>query len=70
MSSTQENIARQVAALSSGTLASLTGLRSYAELDKVHAAFFDFATTGSVIYRNWQDAWRSFQATTAPALKG
>lgn len=70
MHSAQNDTIRQIAGLSSGTLASLTGLRRYDELDTIHAAFLDFAKknaeTSSAPFTNWQEAWRHFQAAAAP----
>ncbi len=74
MHSTQNNTMRQIAGLSSGTLASLTGLRRYDELDAVHTAFLHFAEksteTNSTPFKNWQEAWRHFQAAAAPHNAG
>ncbi len=48
--------------LSSGTIATLTGLNKYSDLDKVQGAFVDFVEeSGPGKFPNWQAAWRAFE---------
>lgn len=49
-----------ILALSSGTIAALTGYRNYGWIDYIHREFFAYARRGNRSWRNWQDAWRDF----------
>ena len=46
--------------LSSGTIATLTGLRSYSDIEKVQNKFVAFVKDSRGHYKNWQFAWRAF----------
>jgi hypothetical protein len=64
-------IIKDVAALSSGTLATLTGAREYRILDKIHTGFVIF--TKEQIphrrWRHWQDAWDAYEEQRAARLE-
>jgi len=55
-------LAQEALALSSGTLATLTGYAEYAQLDTVHVAFVAFCERHSG-HATWQAAWTAFQAS-------
>jgi len=46
--------------LSSGTIANLTGLRHYDDIDQVQARFVQFTIEHPAGYETWQDAWAAF----------
>jgi len=55
-------VLRDIASLSSGTLATLTGYRSYEDLDRIRE---DFITFASIViprkrFSTWMDAWKAF----------
>jgi hypothetical protein len=54
------NVRRDAASLSSGTLATLTGRRTYAELDVIQAEFIAFVERHPGQYETWATAWRAF----------
>ena len=56
----RRKVIRDVANLSSGTLATLTGLSNSNKLDKVQKALYEFTLNSDVIFEDWNDAWRSF----------
>lgn len=52
----------ELARISSGTLATLTGINLYTKLDKIHIdliTFFVFNQDGN--YESWLDVWKAFQ---------
>lgn len=52
------------AALSSGTLATLTGFPSYEEIDKVQNEFLEFISSklnAGKEFSTWIEAWNSFK---------
>ena len=62
MAAAKLRLLKDCVALSSGTMASLTGSRSYEILDGIHG---DFAVFVEVLlprrnWVNWMDAWREF----------
>ena len=58
-------IAIDAATLSSGTLAGLTGLREYADIERVQGDFVEFAQSKVGQFRTWQEAWRAFELKKA-----
>ena len=65
-------LAQDALALSSGTMATLTGYRAYEQLDAIQRAFVAFCERHSGRYGTWHAAWRGFQAqrnVQAPAPK-
>lgn len=58
---THETIKRDAASLSSGTLATLTGKRSFAELEAIQAEFLAFVEQHPGQYVTWVTAWRDFR---------
>lgn len=50
----------QASTLAAGTLASLTGLRKYAEVDAVRVEFMDFCEENEGRYSSWSSAWQAF----------
>lgn len=49
-----------IACLSSGTLATLTGLRLCGEIEAVHGRFAAWAQASDDSFGSWQDAWAAF----------
>lgn len=57
-----EQLVHDAAALSSGTIAGLTGLGKYTDVERVQGDFVEFCQTAKPgQYRNWQEAWRAFE---------
>lgn len=48
--------------LSSGTIATLTSLKYYAEIEAVQAAFVHFISHAETRFNIWQDAWAAYAA--------
>jgi hypothetical protein len=46
--------------LSSGTIASLTGIADYARIEKIQRAFFNFVILHPGKHRDWMEAWFHF----------
>ena len=59
-------IVRAAAFLSSGTLATLTGLRKYDDLDKVQIAFTNFCLANAGRFGTWAQAWNAFKSAGFP----
>jgi len=55
-------LVQEALALSSGTLATLTGYAEYEQLDAIQTAFVAFCGRHSG-YDTWQAAWTAFQAS-------
>jgi len=53
-------IVKAAASLSGGTLATLTDLRRYDELDAVQAAFTGFCRANASRFETWAQAWNAF----------
>lgn len=51
----------QAISLSSGTLATLSGRRSYEELDDIQAEFVGFIAEREGRYHNWMAAWEDYK---------
>lgn len=60
----RDSLLSQALALSSGTLATLTGLRTFTELDAIQTAFVQFCDTQPQ-HQCWQEAWNLFCSTRA-----
>lgn len=58
--SINSKIEKDIRALSSGTIAGITGLRSNADIDSLQDAFADWAVNFDGRLKNWQDAWSTF----------
>ena len=56
------NIVLDAINLSSGTLATLTGKRTYEELDAIQAEFVRFAVSQDGEFDTWMEAWNAFTA--------
>lgn len=54
-------LVQQARALSSGTLASLTGYTRYDEVDPVYADFIDFCEENVNRFHTWVEAWNEFK---------
>ncbi len=54
-------VVKAAASLSGGTLATLTGLRKYADLDKARADFTAFCAANVGKFENWAQAWEAFK---------
>ncbi len=50
-------------ALSSGTLATLTGICDCNELDRIQTTFAAFVLAHPHTFATWQDAWHAYQAS-------
>ena len=50
----------QAALMSSGTMATLTGLRKYTAIDARQAEFILFCGDNEGKFETWQEAWRKF----------
>jgi hypothetical protein len=61
--SSYTKLLRSVIGLSSGTLATLTGIKDMKTLDKIHNAFILFLDEddGSNVWSTWQEAWKDFE---------
>lgn len=59
-------IVTAAAFLSSGTLATLTGLKKYDDLDKVQAAFTKFCAERTGTLATWAQAWEAFKIAGFP----
>jgi hypothetical protein len=59
-----DEVINQVCGISSGTLATLTGLNKYDDLDRVHIQFVQHTiaalSSNPKEYSCWQDAWSWF----------
>lgn len=56
-----EDVKRDAIALSSGKLATLTGKRTYAELEAIQAEFIAFVEQHPGQYETWVNAWQDFR---------
>jgi hypothetical protein len=57
----KESVLKDVASLSSGTLASLSGFKDYKTLEKLQNDLVDFVLeVGEQNFDNWMDVWESF----------
>ena len=57
----KEKLIYDCANISSGTLATLTGLNKYSDLDKIHSKFVAYVKKSHASYDNWQTAWKAFE---------
>ena len=57
----KEKLLYDCASLSSGTLSTLTGIRKYEDLDKIHSKFVAYVKKSHTSYSNWQSAWKAFE---------
>ena len=51
----------EVLSLSSGTMGTVTGLRQYAEIEKIQFAFYSWIIEQKKDFMNWQAAWNEFK---------
>jgi hypothetical protein len=56
-----ETLNEQARRLASGTIASLTSLRAYRDIDVVRVAFVSFCDGLDRKPEKWQDAWELFE---------
>jgi hypothetical protein len=59
-STTSNKVIRDIYNLSSGTMATLTGLKNYSDLDRIQREFGEFAEDSPKNYKTWSDAWDDF----------
>ena len=52
---------REALILSSGTIGTLTGLRQYAEIEKIQFAFYSWIIEQKREFKNWPEAWNEFK---------
>jgi hypothetical protein len=55
-------VVQQICSLSSGTLATLTGLKTYTEVDALRMAWIAWISQSGQSFANWMDAWSHYQA--------
>lgn len=58
----------QAITLSSGTLATLTGLKRYDQLDSIQNEFVMFCIENEGEFTCWQDAWEAFKLSKQQAV--
>lgn len=58
----QSLICADIASLSSGTMATLTGLSSSDDVARVQTAWYQWAWRQDCQWDNWQSAWADYQA--------
>ena len=51
----------EILSLSSGTMGTVTGLRQYAEIEKIQFAFYSWIIEQKREFRNWPEAWNTFK---------
>ncbi len=56
-----ETALQQAYEISYGTLASVSGIRSYDELDGLRRAFVGFIQESEHQFKNWMEAWEAFR---------
>ena len=56
-------IEKDIRHLSSGTMATLTGIKKYDEIDRIQYAFAEYAKKNERRrdWENWSDAWDDFE---------
>ena len=54
-------VIRECAGIADGTLASITGLTRYTDLDNLRNQWLDWVECQDVIFANWQAAWEAWQ---------
>lgn len=52
----------QASSLASGTIATLTGLRQYSQIDRARASFVEFCEENEGRYDSWIPAWTHFES--------
>jgi hypothetical protein len=61
---------QEIRSLSSGTIASITGLKEYTEVERFKEAFVDWAVNADGIFENWKDAFHEMLADFPGAKEG
>jgi hypothetical protein len=56
----KQEVLRDVANLSSGTMANLTHKNEYKDLDRIQNMFFEFSINSDIIFNDWTEAWKLF----------
>jgi hypothetical protein len=60
-----KKIIKDINGLSSGTLATISGLNKYTDLDNLKQDFVDFTIKvlkdKPTVYKSWQEAWKEFK---------
>lgn len=59
-------VLQDIAQLSSGTMATLTGQRLYEVIDRIRSEFFQWASARILAghtFETWVDAWNEYKAT-------
>ena len=56
---TTEDLIRDIMLVSAGTLATLTGIQQYDDLDEVRRSWMQYAASTRATGR-WQDSWKKF----------
>lgn len=64
----RRDVARDVLALSAGTIASLTGRTRYEDVGAIQLALFRHAQAHAERFDSWRDAWRDFARTVLPTF--
>lgn len=58
-----DKVIADVIALSSGTMAKLTGKRDYKSIDKIQSDWANWLDNQSKVYSNWREAWEDYSKT-------
>jgi hypothetical protein len=59
---------RQCAAVSSGTMGTITGYRRYDDIDRITEQFIEYVRATEKEFTCWQKAWESFVSEKNPVL--
>lgn len=54
-------VINDVRGLSSGTIASISGVSLYSQAEDIQERFFQWLWNSNSLFRTWQEAWRDFQ---------
>lgn len=52
---------KDCAFLSSGTLATLTGVKNLERIDRIQNDFVTFVVEGDGLFDNWKEAWKAYR---------
>lgn len=58
-----DSVIADIIALSSGTMAKLTGKRDYKSIDKIQSDWANWLDNQSKVYSNWREAWEDYSKT-------
>jgi len=55
-----EKVVKDIDALSSGTMATMSGIKNYQSLDRLQTAFGNFVYSSSSSFDTWAHAWKAW----------